>query len=378
MTRSPEPSSPLPRAALADWDGLEGDPAVAAYSLYLRTERDVSPNTLCSYLLDLRLFCSLLWPDLPPPWPWADVDRFAARRFLASFQREGQAATSTRRRMSAMRSFFRFLVREGRVRANPFVGLAQPRLPKRLPKVISPKQMLDLLAAPERIRERARRQESDELRAAPRSVFADYAAKRDTAILELFYSTGMRIAELCDLTERRLDLDAGLALVRGKGRKERFCPIGRPAVTALRNAIVARDALVRALPRLASPARAVAPVAASGLPRSPYRRPRASERSSTARPLFLSWDGCAITPRSIQRNLKAFLAEAGLSPAITPHALRHSFATHMLEAGADLRSVQELLGHASLSTTQIYTHVSVERMQEVYRSAHPRDGKGAP
>ena len=374
MTASPEPSAPLPRASLAGWAGLEGDPAVAAYSLYLRTERDVSPNTLCSYLLDLRLFCASAWPDVPPPWPWASVDRFAARRFLASSQRDGRAATSTRRRMSALRSFFRFLVREGRVRANPFVGLAQPRLPKRLPKVISPKQMLDLLAAPERLRERERAKESPELRASPRSVFADYAAKRDTAILELFYSTGMRIAELCDLTERRLDLSAGLALVRGKGRKERFCPVGRPAVAALRNAIAARDALVRALPRFASPLRAAAPA----LPRSPYRRPRASERSSAARPLFLSWDGCAITPRSIQRNLKAFLAEAGLPPAITPHALRHSFATHMLEAGADLRSVQELLGHASLSTTQIYTHVSVERMQEVYRSAHPRDGKGAP
>ena len=169
-----------------------------------------------------------------------------------------------------------------------------------------------------------------------------YAALRDTAILELLYSTGMRIAELCGLTDARLDLLSGTALVRGKGKKERFCPIGRPAAKALQASLDARDGLLAGL----------------GLPR--------------AQALFVNKNGGRLTPRSVERSLKKYLADAGLDPAVTPHVMRHSFATHMLDAGADLRSVQELLGHASLSTTQIYTHVSVERLKEEYGKAHPR------
>ncbi len=220
---------------------------------------------------------------------------------------------------------------------NPFSGLQQPRASRHLPHILSKGEMLRLLEAPARLRAAARTKE----RKGP-TRFADYAALRDTAILELLYSTGMRIAELCGLTDARLDLISGTALVRGKGKKERFCPIGRPAVLALQGALEARDSWLATL---------------------------GVERTTA---LFVNQRGGRLTPRSVERKLKTYLAEAQLDPGITPHVLRHSFATHLLDAGADLRSVQELLGHASLSTTQIYTHVSVERLKEEYGKAHPR------
>lgn len=329
---------PHPDPALAETAALADDPAVGQFVRHLRAERNASEHTLAGYLSDIRQFCMQVWgADVAPPFPWKSPDRFVARRFLASFQKAGMAPATASRKMSSLRSFFRFMVREGLVKDNPFVGLQQPKARRRLPKVLSPEEMLRLLAAPGRLRDRARGTEP------PRQGrFADYAAARDTAILELLYSTGMRIAELCGLTDARLDLLSGTALVRGKGKKERFCPIGRPAAQALQVALAARDGTV----------------ADCGLPRAPA--------------LFLNRAGGPLTPRSVERSLKKYLAEAGLDPAVTPHVLRHSFATHLLDAGADLRSVQELLGHASLSTTQIYTHVSVERLKEEYGKAHPR------
>jgi len=174
-----------------------------------------------------------------------------------------------------------------------------------------------------------------------RRRWIEYAAARDAAILELLYSTGMRLAECAGLKESQLDVLAGVARVLGKGRKERLCPLGNPALRALRTALEKRDGL--------------------GLP----GRPRDL-------PLFVGKTGGRLTPRSIERMMKTHLVAAGLNPDFSPHALRHSFATHLLDAGADLRSVQELLGHASLSTTQLYTHVSIERMKDVYEKAHPR------
>ena len=315
-----------------------GDPALAQFVRHLRAERNASEHTLAGYLSDIRQFCVQLWgADARPPYPWKSPDRFAARRFLASFQKAGLAPATASRKMSSLRSFFRFLVREGLVKDNPFAGLQQPKARRRLPQVLSREEVVRLIEAPARLREAARAQES-----AAAGAFADYAARRDTAILELFYSTGMRLAELCGLTDARLDLLSGTALVRGKGKKERLCPIGRPAALALQAALDARDA------RLAG--------------RGGGRPPA----------LFLNKHGGPLTPRSVERLLKKYLAAADLDPALSPHALRHSFATHLLDAGADLRSVQELLGHASLSTTQIYTHVSVERLKEEYGKAHPR------
>lgn len=325
-------SAKAPPAAAVDQD-----PAVAEFLQYLRTERNASEHTVAGYLSDITQFCRQLWgADTPPPFPWKTPDRFSARHFLASFQKAGLAPTTARRKMSSLRSFFRFLVREDWVKNNPFAGLQQPRLHRRLPQVLTREEVLRLLDAPARLAAAAPK------RAQPPSAFAVYAARRDTAILELFYSTGMRIAELCGLTAARLDLLTGTALVRGKGKKERVCPIGRPAAQALQAALDARDGWL----------------ATRGL-----RRPAA---------VFLSSKGGPLTPRSVERALKKYLAAAGLNSAITPHVLRHSFATHLLDAGADLRSVQELLGHASLSTTQIYTHVSVERLKEEYDKAHPR------
>ena len=314
------------------------DPAVAQFVRHLRAERNASEHTLAGYLSDIRQFCEQLWgADAKPPFPWKSPDRFAARRFLASFQKAGRAPATASRKMSSLRSFFRFLVREGLVKDNPFAGLQQPKARRRLPKVLSREEVVRLLEAPARLREEARtREEKSGAR------FADYAALRDTAILELLYSTGMRIAELCGLTDARLDLLSGTALVRGKGKKERFCPIGRPAAKALQMALDARDGWL------------------------------ASLGEGRAKNLFVNKSGGPLTPRSVERSLKKYLAGAGLDPALTPHVMRHSFATHLLDAGADLRSVQELLGHASLSTTQIYTHVSVERLKEEYGKAHPR------
>lgn len=318
---------------------LADDPAVAAFIRHLRAERNASDHTLSAYLSDIRQFCLQMWgAEGRPPFPWKSPDRFAARRFLASFQKAGLAPATASRKMSSLRSFFRFMVREELVRDNPFASLQQPKPRRRLPRVLSRDDMLRLLEAPARVRERTRAVKGQPVAAG----FADYAALRDTAILEVLYSTGMRIAELCGLTDARIDLLSGSALVRGKGKKERLCPIGRPAAEALQAALDARDAWW-----------------------NNQDRPRATA-------VFANRAGGRLTPRSVERTLKKYLAEAGLDTAISPHVLRHSFATHLLDAGADLRSVQELLGHASLSTTQIYTHISVERLKEEYGRAHPR------
>ncbi|MGD9782743.1 MAG: tyrosine recombinase XerC [Kiritimatiellia bacterium] len=329
----------LPNSPPAGAAAVAADPSVAQFVRHLRAERNASEHTLSGYLSDIRQFCAQSWGgEARPPFPWKSPDRFAARRFLASFQKAGLAPATASRKMSSLRSFFRYLVREGLVKDNPFAGLQQPKPRRRLPKVLSRDEMIRLLEAPARLREGARAREEKGA-----SRFADYAALRDAAILELLYSTGMRIAELCGLTDARLDLISGTALVRGKGKKERFCPIGRPAAKALQAALEARDGLLSYL-----------------------------GRGGRSQNLFINRFAGPLTPRSVERSLKKYLAEAGLDPALTPHVLRHSFATHLLDAGADLRSVQELLGHASLSTTQIYTHVSVERLKEEYGKTHPR------
>jgi len=313
------------------------DPCLTHFFNYLRGERNASDHTLNGYRIDVAQCIAQLWGlEARPPFPWKELDRYAARRFLAGFQKTGCAPTTTGRKLSALRSFFRFLVREGQVDVNPFAGLQAPKKDKRLPAVLSIPEVNRLLDAPQQ----APAPPAADL--PPRArAFAAYARLRDIAILELLYSTGMRLGELTGLIEERIDYLSGVVKVRGKGKKERLCPMGRPAARALRAALAARAALGVA----------------------PGRRGAA---------LFLNVHGGALTPRSIERLLKKYALQAGLSPQLSPHALRHSFATHLLDAGADLRSVQELLGHASLSTTQIYTHVTVERLKQVYEQAHPR------
>lgn len=307
-----------------------------AYSVYLRTERDASEHTLTNYMMDIRQFIELQWGEgKAPPFAWKEIDRFSARRFLVHQQKSEREATTTRRKLSSLRSFFKFMLREGYVPGNPFSGLVLPKLTKRLPKLLSVDEMGVLLNAPFMMQ-----LEAEEPR---RRAWENYARDRDAAILEILYTTGARLSEIAGLREDQLDLLSGVMVARGKGKKERMCPLGNPAIKALRRALDARDGIWMSFGR-------------------PGRPPA----------LFLNRFGGRLTPRSIERLMKKYLIFAGLNPDLSPHALRHSFATHLLDAGADLRSVQELLGHANLSTTQIYTHISVERLREVYDKAHPK------
>jgi integrase/recombinase XerC len=317
-------------------DLAERDAWIRRFLQHLRTGRHASPHTLDNYRRDLAQFAEALdpGPDVEA-LDWAAVRLADARRFVLSLQERDCARTTVRRKTSALRSFFRFLVREGEVAANPFASLQTLKAPRRLPQVLSVEAVGRLLDTPG-IYWSSQVQTSD----SDGRCAAELAAVRDAAILETLYSAGLRISEAVGLDGGDLDLFSATFVVRGKGKKERLCALGQPALLALREYLRVREAL--------------------GL---------AGRRDQG--PLFLNHRGARITARSVQRNFKLYVQAAGLSAEVTPHKLRHSFATHLLDAGADLRSVQELLGHASLSTTQIYTHVTAERLMEVYRKAHP-------
>lgn len=310
------------------------DADLEAFLLHLDGEKNASGHTLDHYARDIRQFALYCQGDAGKPMPWQSVNRLHARGFLAEVQKSGARPATTGRKLSSLRSFFKFLHREGRVEKNPFVGLPRPRRERNLPEILSPDEVGRLLDAPAAYHLAGK---------GAGDVFKRYAAARDTAILEILYSAGIRLSELTGLRENRVDLLGGAIRVLGKGKKERLCPLGGPAVAALHASLEAREIFLAAL------GTAQAPTA-----------------------LFLNKHGTSLTNRSIQRMMKTMLIQAGLNPGLSPHALRHSFATHLLDAGADLRSVQELLGHSSLSTTQIYTHVSIERMKDVYEKAHPR------
>jgi len=311
------------------------DPCIEHFVKYLRGEKNASEHTVSNYLLDIRQFIELTWGDeTNPPYRWKEADRFAARKFLVFFQKLEMAPTTTGRKLSALRSFYKFMVREEYVPDNPFVGLHLPKKGSYLPTVLSVNEVTQLLEAPHQMAAAKK----------PTSIFQEYAPVRDTAILEVLYSTGMRIGELISMTEKQVDILSGIVSVLGKGKKERLCPLGRPAEIALQNALSMRAEVWNSLGKKGDPRNVI----------------------------FLNKFGGPITARSVERMMKNVVAWCGLKPGISPHALRHSFATHLLDGGADLRSVQELLGHASLSTTQIYTHVSIEKLKRVYEEAHPR------
>ncbi|OGV51966.1 MAG: hypothetical protein A2X49_08860 [Lentisphaerae bacterium GWF2_52_8] len=313
------------------------DPGLKDFLSYLENERHDSPHTLESYRMDLVQFRRLLFPKEDPGsvMDWARIDVYQARSFVLALQKEGLAKTSIMRKVSAMRSFFRFLVREGRVPKNPFAGLSSPKRGQRLPKYMSVPEIERLFSAPA-----AYWKEAAAKGFAKTEDNALLAETRDSALLEIIYSGGLRISEAVGLNIGSVDLISGVMKVRGKGKKERICALGRPAETALRR----------------------------------YLKVRADWSSDTrpTAPLFVNKLGTRLTGRSFERSLKKYLLMAGLPPDMTPHKLRHSFATHLLDAGADLRSVQEMLGHANLSTTQIYTHISAERLKSVYKKVHPR------
>ena len=301
-------------------------PDADAFLTHLTKERDLSPNTLRAYGQDLANFEAFLTSYLGAGWKWDQVDRLTLRGFLGYLTRQGLAKRSVARALSAVRTFFKFLHREELVAANPGRAVSSPKLDRHLPAWLDRTQVGVLF-------------DMAELRARE-GAFADV---RNLAIVELFYSTGMRLSELRGVNRADLDLVAQQVKVRGKGRKERIIPVGDKAVLELRNYESGRDELIRRL------------------------GPKADKAA-----WFLGPRGKRLSVRGIQLVVTGFLKRLDEHTGLSTHSLRHSFATHLLDAGADLRAVQELLGHASISTTQIYTHTSVERLRQVYRKAHPR------
>lgn len=288
---------------------------------YLRVERNASPLTLKSYGEDLDALAEYLThlhgSRLPEP---SQISTGELRGYLAGLTEAGYAPTTISRRLASLRSFFKYGQREGWTKANPAKPLRNPRKRRKLPHFLSTEEIGRLLAAP------------------PAN---DPAGLRDRAILETMYSAGLRVSELVGLEDADIDFAAGVITVRGKGKRERLAPLGSYAQQALRAWLKVR----KLDPRGPAPPRA---------------------------PTFANRFGRRLTTRSVARMLEKYLKLTGLDQRTTPHTLRHSFATHLLDRGADIRSVQELLGHKSLTTTQIYTHVSTAGLRAVYERAHPR------
>ena len=311
------------------------DESVDQFLRYLKTERDSSPHTIENYRRDISQFRDYATPESCVVIDDTVFTIRTARKFLLKLTHKELARNSILRKISSLRSFCRYLVREDMLSVNPFSGLNTPRRPRSLPHVFSLQEIDKLLSAPEQYWNRTENPKSKN------TNYFKFAMTRDKALLEVIYSAGLRISEAVGLANRDIDFFSRSFVVRGKGKKERLCMLGRPAITALKEYLNERQNM----------------------------NPGGKQNSG---PLFVNKFGNQITSRSVQRFFKLYLREAGLAFDLTPHALRHSFATHLLDAGADLRSVQEMLGHANLSTTQIYTHISPERLLSVYKKAHPR------
>lgn len=296
---------------------------VTRFEDWLAVERGYSKHTVESYLRDLNEFVVFVGPELP----LVTIEPHRIRAFVYELNSRNKAS-SVARKLSALRTFFRFLLRNKMIRQDPMIGISMPKQLKHVPVFLSVDEMFSLLDAPGQ---------------------QDSLALRDRAILELLYSAGLRVAELASVDVEDLDLQEGMIRVLGKGGKERMLPLGRPAIHAVQSYLEQRQQL-----RLDC-----------------RRRGREPDR----RALFLNNRGTRLTTRSVERLVAMYGARAGITVRVTPHALRHSFATHLLEMGADLRSVQELLGHASLSTTQKYTHLNMDHLMDVYDRAHPMSGK---
>jgi integrase/recombinase XerC len=296
---------------------------VAAFLEHLEKERQVSPNTVKAYRRDLEAFLEFLGRHYGGDWDFGTVDRLGVRGFLGELQRRGLAKRSIARSLSAVRTLYRFLQAHHGLEKSAVRGAKAPRLGRSLPGYLDRERTEALFAAVE-----------------ARAAGGDHGGGRDLAIMELFYSSGLRLAELTGLNLLDLDLLSDQVRVRGKGRKERLVPVGSRASRALRNYLAEREAVAR-------------------LP--------GADRQA----VFVGRRGRRLSARTVQRIVHRALETVG-GDGLRTHSLRHTFATHLLDAGADLRAVQELLGHASLSTTQIYTHTSVERLKKVYQQAHPR------
>ena len=284
---------------------------VERFLRYLSVERNASGYTCSNYALDLDQFFKFLGHHR-----LGTITPLEIRRFVAHLSTQQRSRRTIARKLSCLRSFFRFLCREGTLAHNPAAAIPTPRLEKRLPSFLDEQQVGRLLAAPPTVK---------------------WQGLRDRALLETLYSTGIRVSELVGLDLEDVDEISGTVMVRGKGKKERLCPIGKTALKAVHGYLGRRPKKLHV----------------------PYA-------------LFVSQKGTRLTVRQVDRLLARYVRIAELPASISPHSLRHSFATHLLDRGADLRSVQELLGHASLSTTQLYTHITPQRLKKVYDQAHPR------
>jgi len=274
----------------------------------MEIEKNYSPHTLLNYRLDLDAFKAFLRDQ-----PLEKVDYLALRKYLAALKEKNLGNRTINRKLSSLRSFFRFLAREGFLKANPMLSLSNPKQERHLPVFLTEAETAHLIEA---------------------ALGEDERGLRDRAILETFYSTGMRISELVGLDAQDIDFIANIVKVRGKGKKERIVPIGDKALTCIQRYL--------------------------------------KMRKKQAQAIFLNKNSRRITSRGVRNIVEKYIRLAGIKQNVSPHTLRHSFATHLLNRGADLRSVQELLGHANLSTTQIYTHLTTERLKSVYDKAHPR------
>lgn len=304
------------------------DKFITQFLEHLRYERNLSEHTLRNYESDLQQFYDYLAPANRKTGKrtepaLGDVDHITVREWLATLHTAQKQKTSIARKLSALRTFFQFLVREGILEMNPAKLVSTPRLEKKLPTHLSIEEAIKFVETPDA--------ETD-------------LGKRDRAMLELMYATGVRVAELTKLNLSHIDFKNRLIRVTGKRRKERIVPFGEPALEALRGYLDIREGFLDAAP--------------------------ISEREPEA--LFLNYQGTRITTRSVGRMVEKYIRLCSGRYDISPHALRHSFATHLLDSGADLRDIQELLGHARLSTTQVYTHVSMEKLIQVYDKAHPK------
>jgi integrase/recombinase XerC len=292
------------------------------FVLHLGLERNLSDNTINAYENDLKQFIAFLADQLSCRKPTIrQVDRLAIRHYLSHLKAGGARGSTLRRKLAAIRCFMNYLCARENLKQNPAIGIRMPRKVKRLPSFLAVDEIDRLMELP---------------------CSGNFAGARDLAMLELFYSTGIRLAELHALKVSDLDLFGEVIKVKGKGRKERLIPLGRMAARALKKYLTLRIDLLKQRKRIEEPA------------------------------LFVNRFGKRLSRRGIQSVVRKYLSQVCSVKQMSPHVLRHTFATHMLENGADLRAVQELLGHASLSSTQVYTHVTGERLRRVYRQAHPR------
>ncbi|QDX95008.1 hypothetical protein C2W64_02690 [Brevibacillus laterosporus] len=292
---------------------------IISYIHYLKVEKNVSPHTLKQYVADINEF--VVFMKQQQINEFAAVSYLHGRSFLAHLAKKGLSRRSIARKLSSLRSFYRFLMREEYLEQNPFQMVSTPKVEKKLPTFMYPHEIETLLGVVDT---------------------KTSLGLRDFLIFELLYASGMRVSELVTLSINAVDIQNGIALVYGKGAKERYVPIGSYAIKAL------QQYLQVGRPRLLAKAKKDTPI------------------------LLLNYRGTPLSDRSVRRMVDKYLQQAALHLGISPHSFRHSFATHLLNAGADLRTVQELLGHVNISTTQVYTHITKERLREVYDTAHPR------